>query len=333
MKTRTIEKHLERVMDRFLESIDDEKVRKLVKNRSIITGGSIANMLIDEQVNDYDFYFTDKKTVIAVAEYYIKKMGRNMLALHKDHPVVECILRTPETMNDQDVPCVRPSQFSNTEAQGFSYRILNSIRETFMNDTEDRVKIYGFSDWGTEGSVDDTPAENIDSDIVEGSEEDNEKYEPKFISANAITLSDKIQLITRFYGDAEKIHENFDYVHATSYWTSKEKKVHTPEDALKALLSKSLIYRGSKYPLASIFRSRKFLYRGWNVDAGQLLKIALQLSDLNLHDPFTLEEQLTGVDLLYFYQIIADFTEQRRNNKDFAATTEYFIKVIERIFE
>ena len=34
--------------------------------------------------------------------------------------------------------------------------------------------------------------------------------------------------------------------------------------------------------------------------------MAFQLNDLDLLDPYTLEEQLTGVDLLYFYQIISD---------------------------
>lgn len=332
MKIKTIEKHLSRVFDRWLESIEDVNVRRLVKNRCIITGGSIANMLIGEQVNDYDIYFTDKKTVIAVAEYYIDQMERNMKALHKDHEIVETILQSKKKNSDT----LYPRDFVNTIVRGMSLRVLNSIKQTFENDTEDRVKIYGLSDWGTAGSIDDVDVDrvdDVDSEEVEESEEDKDKFVPKFISANAITLSDKIQLITRFYGNAEEIHENFDFIHATSYWTSRDRKVITNEDALKALLSRSLIYRGSKYPLASIFRSRKFIYRGWTIDAGQYLKMAFQLNGMDLHDPFTLEEQLTGVDLLYFYQIISDFTEKRREDKDFKGNTEYFIKVIERIFE
>src|SRR3546814_2013322 len=47
-------------------------------------------------------------------------------------------------------------------------------------------------------------------------------YRPVFVSTNAITLSDKIQIVLRFYGEADAIHENYDFVHCTNYWTSKE---------------------------------------------------------------------------------------------------------------
>src|SRR3546814_939057 len=47
-------------------------------------------------------------------------------------------------------------------------------------------------------------------------------YRPVFMSTNAITLSDKIQIVLRFYGEADAIHENYDFVHCTNYWTSKD---------------------------------------------------------------------------------------------------------------
>jgi hypothetical protein len=112
-----------------------------------------------------------------------------------------------------------------------------------------------------------------------------------------------------------------------------ENELHTTIEQLEALLSKTLIYKGSLYPLASIFRARKFINRGWGIDAGQYLKMAFQLNDLDLLDPYTLEEQLTGVDLLYFYQIISDLKYKQLTNDDFKPSTEYFIKIIERVFE
>ena len=104
-------------------------------------------------------------------------------------------------------------------------------------------------------------------------------------------------------------------------------------EQLESLLSKSLVYKGSLYPLASIFRARKFIQRGWSIDAGQYLKMAFQLNDMDLLDPYTLEEQLTGVDLLYFYQIISDLKYKQLTNDDFKPSTDYFIEIIERIFE
>src|SRR3546814_8968134 len=37
-------------------------------------------------------------------------------------------------------------------------------------------------------------------------------YRPVFMLTNAITLSDKIQIVLRFYGEADAIHENYDFV-------------------------------------------------------------------------------------------------------------------------
>ena len=129
------------------------------------------------------------------------------------------------------------------------------------------------------------------------------------------------------------IHKNFDFVHAMGVYDYNDNSLTTNVEQLESLLSKSLVYKGSLYPLASIFRARKFIQRGWSIDAGQYLKMAFQLNDMNLLDPYTLEEQLTGVDLLYFYQIISDLKYKQLTNDDFKPSTDYFIEIIERIFE
>lgn len=215
---------------------------------------------------------------------------------------------------------------SEINGEPLCFRIMSNIYDTFSKD-RDRVKIYNFGDWG---------AKEVKSDKIDSQEFDDEeegKYEVKFISANAITLSDKIQLVVRFFGEAEEIHKNFDFVHATGVWDSETNKLTTSTEQLESLINKSLIYKGSLYPLASIFRARKFIYRGWRIDAGQYLKMAFQLNELDLLDPYTLEEQLTGVDLLYFWQIISDLKYKQLKDENFKPTTEYFIKIIERVFE
>jgi hypothetical protein len=73
MKAKTIKAVLAKKHAELVDSIDDEKVQKLVKKNSIITGGAIASMLLKEKVNDFDYYFTDKDTVVAVANYYVNK--------------------------------------------------------------------------------------------------------------------------------------------------------------------------------------------------------------------------------------------------------------------
>ena len=56
--------------------------------------------------------------------------------------------------------------------------------------------------------------------------------------------------------DPAKIHENYDYIHCMNYWTYETGLV-LRGDALESILTKQLAYKGSLYPLCSIFRARK----------------------------------------------------------------------------
>ena len=77
MNTKLINKILIKKHNDFVNYIEDDEVRKLVDKNSIITGGSIVSLLLNEKVKDYDYYFTNKETVKAVAEYYIKKLDKD----------------------------------------------------------------------------------------------------------------------------------------------------------------------------------------------------------------------------------------------------------------
>lgn len=164
--------------------------------------------------------------------------------------------------------------------------------------------------------------------------EDNTKqdYRPIFLTSNAITLSNKIQLVIRFFGSPEEIHENYDFVHCTNYWYSKTGELVLNQAALESLLSKELHYVGSKYPLCSLIRTRKFIKRGWNINAGQYLKMAMQLNELDLRDVETLEEQLIGVDVTYFQMLIEALNERKEKDKDFAYDSGYIATIVDRIF-
>lgn len=164
--------------------------------------------------------------------------------------------------------------------------------------------------------------------------EDNTKqdYRPIFLTSNAITLSNKIQLVIRFFGSPEEIHENYDFVHCTNYWYSKTGELVLNQAALESLLSKELYYVGSKYPLCSLIRTRKFIKRGWNINAGQYLKMAMQLNELDLRDVETLEEQLIGVDITYFQMLIEALNERKEKDKDFAYDSGYIATIVDRIF-
>ena len=297
MKAKTIRAILSKKHKDFVASIKNEEVRNLVNKNSIVTGGCIVSMLLGEKINDFDYYFTDKETCLKVAEYYVKEFN-----VHTGKKVyVKC-------MDDRVKIFVQSSGIAEDE----QYQEESTTE---------------FDDAGLEDlNIDELKANKQESD------EDKKAYRPIFLSSNAISLTGKVQLVTRFYGDANQIHENYDYVHATCYWTSKDNNLVLPAKALEAILTKELVYTGSKYPLCSIMRAKKFVQRGWTVNAGQFVKMALQLNEMNLLDVATLEEQLTGVDSAYFMAAIGVIKDKTEKDPSFQLDNNYLFTVINRIF-
>lgn len=154
------------------------------------------------------------------------------------------------------------------------------------------------------------------------------EYKPIYMSSNAITLSDKIQIVVRFYGEPEQIHANYDFVHCTCYWSSWDEKLVTPVKALTSMMSRELFYVGSKYPLCSLIRIRKFIARKWTISAGQMLKMVLQLNELDLSDIRVLQDQLVGVDSAYF----ASLLEAIKSTDKEKLNASYIGEIIDQIF-
>lgn len=195
----------------------------------------------------------------------------------------------------------------------------------------DRVKIWKQSD-GVVGDMTEEEEETAPYVIEERSKKGKEKFSPVFMSSNAITLSDRIQVIIRFYGDIDEIHKNFDYVHCTCSWDAKKNILTLPSRALMAIINKELVYMGSKYPLCSIFRARKYINRGYTINAGQYVKMAMQLNELDLTDVSVLEEQLMGVDSTYFQHLIDAVRDKKESNPDWDLDANYVIDIVNRIF-
>jgi hypothetical protein len=301
MKTKTIKSVLTKKFESFVESIKDEKVKNLVKDNSIITGGCIASMLLGEKVNDYDVYFTNHETTKAVAEYYVNLFNKN-------NPLV-----TPKPkagLHNSD-----PSRvYIGIKSSGVSF--------------EDESEYHYFEQL----DPDDPRSERFQEQSIEVFKADNkkneEKYRPIFLTCNAITLSDSVQLIVRFYGEPEEIHKNYDFVHCTNYWTSKDRELVIHKNALISLMEKDLKYIGSLYPVCSIFRIRKFIKRGWTISAGQLFKIIFQANKLDLDDFEVLKEQLLGVDVAYFSEILSEIKKDNSEKIDYT----YISNLVDKIF-
>lgn len=293
MKIKTINAVIGKKFKELLKSVDNDEVRKLMEKGTVVTGGCIASMLLREPVNDFDFYFKDKETARRVALYYVEKFG----ILH------------PEIKAEVQVVNAEGAQVDD----GDRVRIFIKSDGVAGEVPQEQIEVHEME------KVDDLPAEVL---------EDAQKYKPTFLSSNAITLSGHVQLVIRFYGEPDKIHENYDFVHCMNYWTSWDEKTVVRADALESLLTKELRYVGSKYPICSVIRTRKFIARGWTMNAGQYLKMCLQIHGLKLDDLNVLEDQLVGVDAAYFNQIIFDLKAKDPAKVD----AGYLMTIIDRIF-
>lgn len=293
MNSKNIAKSLKAKLEDWCKYIEDKEIVKIIKENAIITGGSIVSLLNGEKPNDYDVYFKDKDAVLKIAKYYAEQWNK----AHED----KCSVRIED--NDGRIQCFIQS------------------KGAVMEDDEDGID--DSSEPETEPYTEETEEEQ---------KKEKPKYRPRYFSTNAILLSNDIQIVIRFYGEIEKIHENYDFVHCTCSYDFKTNKVNLPSKALEAIINKELIYTGSKYPLCSIIRTRKFLSRGYTINAGQYLKMALQLNELDLKDLNVFKDQLTGFDSAYFSQAIEMIEEKQEKDSNFKIDNTYLFEIINRIF-
>ncbi|GGA45912.1 hypothetical protein [Pelagibacterium lentulum] len=312
MKAKTINKVIRAKVDEWLSSIEDEAVRDLAKKNTIVTGGCIASMLLREPVNDYDLYFTNKETALAVAEYYVARFKS------KNASGIE----VPISVDDRDGRIrivVKSAGIASEDGATTPYEYFEARPDAEASEYVGEVL-------GDAGDIEEALEETTDAALAV--DDGKPKYRPVFLSTNAITLSHKVQIVLRFYGDADTIHENYDYVHCTNYWTSKDSELTLRQPALESLLARELRYVGSKYPICSVIRLRKFIKRNWTINAGQILKMMLQISELNLKDHAVLQDQLTGVDAAYFVQLVSKIKEKDPEKVNSA----YLVEIIDRMF-
>lgn len=306
MKTRVANMLICRHFDQWVKSIKDEQVKNLVKENTILTGGSIVTLLTENSVNDYDFYFRNKETALAVARYYVAKLKETPPSFADGKAVSIWVEHNDESDPDRVKIVVKSAGVTGSDGSvpyGYFEQSPDVSQEEFL---DNMIKV---------------------ADEKDGKEKNKEPFRPVFATANAISLSNKTQIIIRFHGEPAQIHENYDFVHCTNYWTSWERRVTVNKEALECILTKELRYIGSKYPVCSMFRVRKFIQRGWTITAGQLMKIAFQINDLDLDDYHVLEDQLTGVDYAYFSQLLDALRQKDSSRVD----RSYIMSLIDRM--
>jgi hypothetical protein len=332
LRTRTIKAVLRRKFSNWLDSINDKELRNHLERSSYITGGSIASMLLGEQVNDFDIYFTDKQTAKRVAKYYIDLF--NKLNYTSVYLLDGAELPAPNqatgyrglNLTADRLKIVSPAGIITERKQDNQISDLETDEETAIVETiagPAKSRHMTVSE-----AIEQNPA-NISSP---DSDEPRLPYRPVCLSTNTISLDNNIQLIIRFYGPPEEVHKNFDFEHCRNYWLPASGELVFRPAALEAILTKELIYIGTRYPVASVLRMRKFIQKGWRINAGQILKIAYQISELDLNNTEVLEDQLIGVDVAFFHILIEALHNYQKDRNSDNIRYSYLAFVIDKLF-
>jgi len=298
MQIKTIKKVISKKLEDWLVTIEDVKLRDEVRKNYVVSGGSITSLLLGIPVNDYDIYIQDMDVLIKLARYYCP--GIVLDGRQRDEYIKH---RFPKYDSEN------PNLVNSDE------KYTPELLVRLLTLKKDQVKL-------------DIVSQGIKKELIREVNEDiPSKYQVAFLSQNAISLTDDIQIVLRFSGSVEQIHKTFDFIHATNYFTFKEGLV-TNVQALESIITKTLKYQGSLYPLTSIIRMKKFINRGWSIGAGEMLKPMFQISELDLHDISVLEEQLIGVDVAYFSTLI----EILRGVDPEKLNARYLASLIDKVF-
>ena len=303
MKRKTIERVIRKKLTEWLASIKDDKLALDLRKNIVLSGGSITSMFLQEEVNDYDIYIMDITVCERLAKYYCHPLNIGVLNGNNKETYLKEL--PPDELYEND------EYGENVSERAVRLKSLHPGQiKLDLNGAGKPIKYRKEDDKKNEKNL-----------------PDKYPYCPVFLSQNAISLSDNIQIVTRFTGTVEEIHESFDFIHATNYFTFDEGLV-TNVKALESILTKELRYQGSKYPLTSIIRVKKFIARKWTCNAGEMLKMMFQVAELDLMNPIVLEEQLIGVDIAYFSQLI----EILRNTDPKEINHGYLVNLIDKVF-
>lgn len=122
-----------------------------------------------------------------------------------------------------------------------------------------------------------------------------------FLSKNALSLKNGIQVIFRFVGPPEEVFTTFDYEHCKVAWephplglTLGSTKFYGR--SLESLAKAELMYSGNtRFVLSALSRLNKFIRRGWGIAPSSLLALALTASKIDWNNKVALEEELLGI--------------------------------------
>lgn len=108
-----------------------------------------------------------------------------------------------------------------------------------------------------------------------------------------------VQLIKKVFGNRHEVLRSFDFTVCMGAYEYNNNVIDLHERFLYDLANRNLVFNiNAQYPIASMWRVRKYLARGFKIPAVELIKLALSIHRLTINSYADLREQLEGIDTL-----------------------------------
>lgn len=170
------------------------------------------------------------------------------------------------------------------------------------------------------------------------------EYQLQWTTDNAKSYKvgkETVQLISKvsFMGEPKDVLNLFDFTICMGAFSFKENKFYLSDKFLKDLSCKELIVNiKGFYPLATLFRIRKFLHRGYKISGCNIIKLGLLINKLTIRNYKELREQLLGIDTAFLKgladELMFNLGEKEYDFDEFLKMLDiYIIKHYSVIFE
>jgi hypothetical protein len=222
--------------------------------------------------------------------------------------------------------------------------IPDAIKEVFLNSNLEDIKY--FIAGGACTSVFSNNKIN-DIDIFFYTEKDcldaieafgmNSEIKSNFMTNNAISYSydgKKFQLIKCLYGTPEEIIQKFDYTVVMCAYDPMTKEFTLADNFIYDLAEKKLVFNPKvEYPISSLFRSKKYVMRGYDFPITEMFKLSLAINNLKLETYGDVKKQLEGVDLGIMKDLVDNLVEGEKKEFDFLEFLDYIDEYLNKYFD
>jgi hypothetical protein len=180
-----------------------------------------------------------------------------------------------------------------------------------------------------------SPWTNVDKrqGILEESMKANVEIFKTSTAITFFTKKKKYQVVTAFYLPVMDLFKKYDFTVCMVAYHPKANDFSMYETAMEDIAEKRLKFNiGTEFPIVSLLRVIKYQQKGFIISGLEMIKLALTVHALKLHDYATLKAQLQGIDTLFLKELTDILSTEKFAEKEyeFDAFIHMFDEYIDR---